>query len=57
MASFPNWISGHKEIKTKHSNIDDILDDGTFYYIINYGVDLKEVIYDNFIVSKKGVSL
>ena len=55
MASFPNWISGFTEIKTKHSNIGDILDNGTFYYIINYGVDLKEVIYDNFIISKKAI--
>jgi hypothetical protein len=55
IASFPNWISGFPEIKTKYSNVDNVLDDGTFYYIINYGADLKQVIYDNFIISQKAI--
>jgi hypothetical protein len=52
-ASFPDWFIGHSDIKPKFYNIDDVTTDDTFYYIINYGRDLKDVICDTFILSNK----
>ena len=36
MASFPNWISGFSEIKTKYSNVDNVLDGDLNEFLKSY---------------------
>jgi hypothetical protein len=55
MATFPNWFLNHSNIKTKFYHIGDVTKDDTFYYIIHYGRDLKDVIYDTFILSDEAI--
>jgi hypothetical protein len=55
-ATFPNWFVNHSDIKPKFYTIDDVTTDDTFYYIINYGRDLKDVIYDTFILSDEAIN-
>jgi hypothetical protein len=54
-ASLPNWFVNHSDIKAKFYHINDVTEDDTFYYIINYGRDLKDVIYDTFILSDEAI--
>jgi hypothetical protein len=54
-ATFPNWFVNHSDINPKFYNIDDVTTDDAFYYIINYGRDLKDVIYDTFILSDEAL--
>jgi hypothetical protein len=55
MSTFPNWFLNHSNIKTKFYHIDDVTKDDTFYYIIHYGRDLKDVIYNTFILSDEAI--
>jgi hypothetical protein len=54
-ATFPNWFVNHSDIQSKFYHIGDVTKDNTFYYIINYSRDLKDVIYDTFILSDEAI--
>jgi hypothetical protein len=61
-ASHPNhWhkssgdLIDNDNIKTKLYHINDVTTDDLFYYIIHYNINLKDIIYESFIVSEEAI--
>ena len=54
-ASFPHEIFGNNNIKTKSYHIDDVTNDDVFFYIIYYNLNLKDILYESFILSDKAI--
>ena len=54
-ASFINELFGNNNVKATLHHIDNVTNDGIFYYIIHYNINLKDIIYESFIVSEKAI--
>jgi len=60
---FPNPFSTYifqkddndNDIKPKLHHINDVTNDGIFFYIIQYHINLKDIIYESFILSEEAI--